>query len=101
MTIHTTYHKHIVLTLLAISAILCGIFHYTTPAQGANSPPVVQLPNPMKKAYTVDNIHYRNPPDSYRKTAYSSAWYYWFNHTLGICFWRICVDDLWRKSRKN
>ena len=51
-----TYHKHIVLTLLAISAILCGIFHYTIPAQGTNNHPVVQLPNPIKPEYTVDDI---------------------------------------------
>ena len=56
MTIHTTYHKHIVLTLLAISAILCGIFHYTIPAQGANSPPVVQLPNPLSQKYTIETL---------------------------------------------
>ena len=56
MTIHTTYHKHIALTLLAISAILCGIFHYTIPAQGTNNHPVVQLPNPIKPEYTVDDI---------------------------------------------
>ena len=56
MTIHTTYHKHIALTLLAISVILCGIFHYTIPVQGANSPPVVKLPNPMETTYTVDDI---------------------------------------------